>query len=148
MNAIFYLFVYIVILLLGIVSYYLQSSHLVEHIWDYWGVVDTSSAVALAILAGVAYYEYVKGDNEIKIYFKIGKKEIDTKLSILRKEFSRSEILGLLGMIQKDPQHRFKLAYFQDTSVLKDIQEIQKGNGKKLMIKLQKNEFDYFDIKS
>ncbi len=138
--------IYIFILLLGVIAYLMQKYGYINHIWDIWGVIDTSSAVALAILAGFAYYEYIKGDDVIKIYFLTDTGKIDTKLSLLRKEFSRSELLGLLGMVQKDQDKRYKLSYFQNPKTLKKIQEIQKGNGKEIIIKLQKKELEYFNL--
>ena len=139
--------VYIGTFALGIVAYYLQEAKMVEHIWDYWGVVDTSSAVALAILAGFAYWEYIKGENTIKIYFLANGKKIDTGLSLLRKDFSRSELLGLLGMVQVDPEKRYKLKYFQNPEILKEIQKIQKGQSREFTIELADDELKYFKLK-
>ena len=139
---------YIVIFIFGILAYYLQELNIVKGIWDFWGVLDTSSAVALALLAFFAYYNYTKEDDVIKIYFEINRNKIDSNLSLLRKEFSRSEILGLLGMIQKDQEKRFKLAYFQNPEILKAIQKIQKGEGKEFTIKLQEDEKRYFNFDS
>ncbi len=139
---------YIVIFIFGILAYYLQELNIVKGIWDFWGVLDTSSAVALALLAFFAYYNYTKEDDVIKIYFEINGDKIDSNLSLLRKEFSRSEILGLLGMIQKDQEKRFKLAYFQNPEILKAIQKIQKGEGKEFTIKLQEDEKRYFNFDS
>ena len=139
--------VYIVIVVLGIGAYYLQNAKNVEHIWDYWGVLDTSSAVALAILAGLAYWDYIKGENIIKIYFLVNGKKIDTGLSLLRKDFSRSELLGILGMIKLDPKERYKLLYFQNPTILKEIQKIQKGKGNEFTIELEDDELKYFKLK-
>lgn len=138
--------IYIGMIVLGIVAYLMQEYGYIKHIWDIWGVIDTSSAVALALLAAVAYYEYIKGDDVIKIYFQTGNKKIDTKLSLLRKEFSRSELLGLLGMVQKDQKERYKLAYFQNPEILKEIQKIQKGDGKEFIIKIEDDEKENFNI--
>ena len=139
--------VYIVIVVLGIGAYYLQNAKNVEHIWDYWGVLDTSSAVALAILAGVAYWDYIKGENIIKIYFLVNGKKIETGLSLLRKDFSRSELLRILGMIKLDPKERYKLLYFQNPTILKEIQKIQKGEGNEFTIELEDDELKYFKLK-
>lgn len=138
--------IYLIVFAFGIAAYYLQEAKIVEHIWDYWGVVDTSSAVALALLAVAAYWEYIKGEDKIKIYFLVDNKKIDTKLSLLRKDFSRSELMGVLGMIQKDQDKRFKISYFQNPAILEEIQKIQKGNGEEFSIKLSKDEFDKFKL--
>jgi len=133
---------------LGIAVYFLQELKVIDKIWDYWGVIDTSSAVALAVLAGLAYWEFIKGEHTIKIYFLVDGKKIDTGLSLLRKDFSRSELLGLLGMIKIDPKQRFKLSYFQNPSILKDIQQIQKGYGDEFTIEIKKEDLKDFNIKA
>ncbi len=137
---------YVFILLLGIMAFYAQKYHYIEHIWDCWSVIDTASAVALATLAIIAYYEYIKGKDVIKLYFLVGDKKIDTNLSLLRKDFSRSELLGILGMIQKNPKERFKISYFKNPEILNKIQMIQKGQGKEFIIKLEEDELSFFDI--
>jgi len=138
--------IYLITFVLGIAAYYLQEAKIVNHIWDYWGVIDTSSAVALALLAAVAYWEYIKGEDKIKIYFLVDGKKVDTKLSLLRKDFSRSELMGVLGMIQKDQDKRFKISYFQNPAILEDIQKIQKGDGDEFIIELKQEEFEKFNL--
>ncbi len=140
--------IYVLIIIIGLLAFYFTSTDNKDNLWNWFGAFDTSSAVAVAILAIFVYYEYIKQDETIKIYFLEDDKKIDTGLSLLRKEFSRSEILGLLGMIKKDPENRFKLSYFQNPYILKDIQNIQKGKGKEFIIKVKKDELKYFDIKA
>ena len=137
---------YLIIFALGIAAYFLQEAKIVKHIWDYWGVIDTSSAVALALLAVLAYWEYLKGEDKIKIYFLVDGKKIDTKLSLLRKDFSRSELMGILGMIQIEQDKRFKIGYFQNPAILEEIQKIQKGKGEEFIIELKQEEFEKFNL--
>ncbi len=138
--------IYVLIIIIGLLVFYFTGTDNKDNLWNWFGAFDTSSAVAVAILAMFVYYEYIKQEESIKIYFLENGKKIDTGLSLLRKEFSRSEILGLLGMIQKDPEKRFNLSYFQNPDILKDIQKIQKGDGDEFTITLKKDELKYFDI--
>ena len=60
------LFIYIFTFILGVITYILQKNGAVK-LWDYFQVADTASAVALAILAGYAYYDYLKDENIIQL---------------------------------------------------------------------------------
>jgi len=115
-------------------------------LWDLYGTLDTASAVALATLAFAGYMEYTRLEDKIKIYFDVEGKEIDTGLSLLRKDCTRSEIFGLLGMIQKDAKGRFEVRFMKDLTLLDMLQQIQKGKGDKLIIPLQKEEIAQFTL--
>jgi len=136
------LFAYIALIIIGIVVY-IAPFNLDKKIWNWWEVLDTSSAVALAVIAFFVYIEHIRGEDVIKIYFRVDNEDKDTKLSLLRKHFSRSEVNGLLRMIQKD-NGSYKIASFQDPKILQDIQDIQKGKDKKFIIKVTKKELEQF----
>jgi len=99
-------------------------------LWHWFGILDTASAVALAILAFFGYLEFVRSEDAIKIYFDTDDREIDTHLSILRKNFTRGELMGVLGMIQKDTKTRFEIQSLKDISILEEIQKVQKSTRK------------------
>jgi len=116
-------------------------------LWALYGVLDTASAVALASLAFLGYMEYSKSENKIKIYFKVDDQEpIDTKLSILRKNFSRSEVFGLLGMIQKDAKGRFDISYSRDKTMLDALHAVQRGDTDSFVIPISNEELMQFDM--
>lgn len=91
----------------GVITFFFFGEE--SRVWQFWQVVDTSFAIALGVLAFLSYKEFMLSKDEIKIYFKVDDKNIDTGLSLLRKDFSRSEVLGILGMIQRHPKERFDL---------------------------------------
>jgi len=138
------LIVFIAVTVTGLAFYFLGA----KKAWDIFGAVDTASAVALAILAFWGYLEYIKLEDEIKIYFltQKDKKRIDTGISILRKYCTRSEVLGLLGMLQKDTKGRFNIRAIKDTSLLELFQKIQKGDLDYLEIPLSAEELEQFEI--
>ena len=115
-------------------------------VWDWFGVVDTASAVATVAVAGFGYREYLRMEDEIKILFDIEGEIVDTGLTLLRKSFSRQELMGVLGMIQKNQKERFDVESLHDISVLRQIHEIQKGRGKSFVIKMSKKEKEQFRI--
>ena len=116
--------------------------------WNLYGVLDTSSAVAVAFLAFFGYINYIKLEDKIKIYFLIKEtnKKIDLNISILRKNFTRSELMGILGMIRKDSTQPFDISYLKQTSILDKIHNIQKGNSKEFIILVTQNELENFNL--
>jgi hypothetical protein len=111
-------------------------------LWGFILSVDTATAIALAVLAFFAYYEYAKGEDEIPVVLNVDGTEFkDEKLKLLRKSISRSEILGVLGMIQNDSKQRFDFKYMVDFEFLEQINSVQKGQKKKVVVYLTKKEF-------
>ena len=137
------LIIYIVIIAIGVLAKLFVS----DTVWEWFGVFDTSSAVALAVLAFYGYYEFIKNDHPIKIYFDLESKSIDTGLSILRKNFTRGELLGVLGMIQKDTKTRFEIESLKDISILKRLQEIQTSKEKEFHIVITQRELEQFNLR-
>ena len=132
------------LIFVGVVIRYLFGNKSV--LWDFWSVVDTSSAVAMALLAFLAYKDILKGDDEIAIYFVVNGKRKDTKLSLLRKDCTRGEILGVLGIIQANTENRFKLEKATSLKILDEVQAVQRADKNIFEICLNQEEFDYFDI--
>lgn len=114
--------------------------------WHWFSILDTASAVALAILAFFGYLEFVRSEDTIKIFFDVDGETIDTKLSILRKNFTRGELMGILGMIQEDSKTRFEIQKLKKISILDDIQHIQKSKEKEFHISVTKEELGQFHI--
>ncbi len=113
-------------------------------LWDIYGVLDVASAVALSVLAFLGYMEFIRSEDEIEIVFNIEGEHKSTGLSVLRKDCTRSEIMGILGMIQKNPKEKFSISYMKEPKMLKDLYAIQKGSAKRLVIPLTKEEAKQF----
>ena len=124
----------------------LLSKIIAPGLWDWFGVVDTASAVATVAVAGFGYREYLRLEDEIKILFDIEGELTDTGLTLLRRNFSRQELMGVLGMIQKNQKERFNVESLHDIAVLRKIHEIQKGKGKSFVIKMSKEEKEQFRL--
>ena len=108
--------------------------------------IDNSTAIALAVLALFAYIEYAKGEDEIPIIFLVDGKEIDTNFKLLRKSVTRSEILGILGMIQKSSTGRYDIKNDMAYMLMENIAEVQKGKKDKIYINMTKELYDkYFN---
>ena len=138
------LFIFIIITIIGAVSYYLWGGN--SKLWVFYSTIDTASAVALSVLAFFAYLEMIKSEDVIKIYFRVNNQLINTNLSLLRKDCTRSEVLGILGMIQKDGKSRFNIKSLKNPKILNELQNIQKDKSDKLVIDLLQDELKIFHI--
>lgn len=138
------LLVFILLTLTGVAIYYVAGEN--STFWKIWGVLDTSSAIALAVLAFMGYMEYIRTEDEISITFKIGEQKKDSGLKLLRKDLSRSEILGILGMIQKDSSKRFNIKTMKNKRFLEELIKLQKGKKRNLVIQLSEDEEAQFNL--
>jgi hypothetical protein len=132
-----------------------KISGIESRMWGFMLALDTATAIALAVLAFSAYIEYAKGEDEIALKFEIldeRENVIDTKylksngenLVILRKNATRAEVLGIMGMIQKSSTGRYEIDNRIQKRFLDKINEIQKGKGDELLIPIIKKDYDKF----
>lgn len=136
--------IFLLISVIGIALYIFDSDGLG---WQTISLIATATSLALAVLALLAYFEYAKGEDNIKIYFKTQKvPKIYTKLYTQRKHFTRGEVLGLLGMIYNG-KTRFELKDFnKNTKILERFKEIQDGLTDELIIEVSEEELKQFNV--
>jgi len=111
-----------------------------------WGALDVSFAVAMGVIAFLAYWEFIKAEEEIKIYFDVEGALHDTGLSLLRRDCTRSEINGILTMPLKDGLRFHELRYMKNRELLQTLQAIQKGKENRLVMPMSAKEFEQFEI--
>jgi hypothetical protein len=138
------LILFVILTFIGLGIYFFLGSQ--SPLWQLWQVIDVSFAVSLGVLAFLGYREYMKSKDEIEIIFRVEGKEINTGLSLLRGDFSRSEVLGILGMLQKHPRQRFDLHASRERHFLESIQEIQRGKMNRFVIPMSVAEFAQFEV--
>lgn len=143
-NRYFVLIIFVAMTVVGLVIRYVVGDK--SWLWIFWEAIDVAFAVALGVMAFLAYKEFIQSEDEIKIYFNIEGRELDTGLSLLRKDCSRGEILGILGMMQQKTEQRFSLETHRVPILLKELQEIQKGNADKIVVDMSQKEFEQYDI--
>ena len=114
--------------------------------WDIWMAVDSATAVALSVLAFLGYLEYIRSEDEIDIVFDVEGQRKKTGLSILRKDCTRSELMGILGMIRKNMRENLDITYMKDPQMLKNLYTVQKGTSKQFVIPLTAQEARQFII--
>lgn len=85
---------------------------------------------------------------EIQIILTDGKREIELPVKLRRVEFTRSEILGRIGMIPiKGEAKRFSLSHLNKSSFLQQIEQIKEGPGNGVLtIPCDEEELQQFDL--
>ena len=133
--------IFIVITVIGISLYMYDKTALG---WTTYNMLGAATTLALAVLAFMAYVEYEKGEDKIKIYFQVGTRKIYTKLYTQRKHFTRSEVMGLLRMIHEE-QGLYKIKDFnQNPEILERFNNIQNGKLSELCIMMTEEELKPF----
>jgi len=134
--------IFIVLTLVGLGFRYYDKD---GFIWKLYLDIGAASTVALAVLAYLGYLEYIESEDPIGIYFQIDEEEIDTGLTVLRKNCTRGEVLGIIGMFNSDPNKRFVVEDLQkNKNILKTFDAIQTGKSTKLIIKIKDDEKEQF----
>ena len=111
-----------------------------------WGALDVSFAVAMGVIAFMAYLEFIRAEDEIKIYFEVEGELKDTGLSLLRRDCTRSEINGIMTMPLKDGVRFHDLKYMKNRELLQDLHAIQKGKKDKFVMPMSLEEFAQFEL--
>lgn len=135
-------FIYLTVVLLGLMAHYGGIIWLEE----FYGALDVAAAVALAFFALWGYMEYSRQEESVAISFLVANEKKKTGLSLLRKNCTRSELLGVLGMIQKDPKTRFEIASMKKAAFLDTLARIQKESDTNLYITLTESELKQFEV--
>jgi len=99
---------------------------------DTWAFID--AMITLLTVAGVTYgvWDNINQKKQIKIYVeRDGKKDL-LPINFIRKNFTRAELFGVLGPLDKDSAFRIKSTSTKE--FLDSIVEIQNGNKDELTI--------------
>ena len=97
---------------------------------------------AFITMIGVFYniYKNKKQLQKIPIYFNDKKLNLD----IARKDFSRQELQGILGVLRCDMRKQYHIEYLTKIEYLDSIYKIQTGEKNSLTIKITQNELEQF----
>jgi hypothetical protein len=92
--------------------------------------------------------EKARQNKRIRVVLRYGSESLELPVELRRKEFTRAEVLGRLGMIpMKDKGKRFSLNYLGDQEFLKQLNKIREGEGDSiLIIPCNQEEFEQFAI--
>jgi len=138
------LVVFAVLFILGLLIRYLFGEK--SSLWSFWSAVDVSFAVALGVLAFMAYREMIRDEDEVRLWFDVEGRQIDTGLCLLRRDCTRSEIVGVLGMMQTKTDQRFHYGPEHLYELLDRVNEVRKGKKKDFYIPLSREEYEQFRL--
>jgi len=115
-------------------------------LWGIWSAIDVSFAVVLGILAYIAYSNIVRAEDQVRLVFNVdNQKEVDTGLCLLRKNCTRSEVIGVLSMMQRNTKElQYNATHLHD--LLQEINNVQVGSSRKLRIIINQDEFNQFEM--
>ena len=138
------LIVFAVLFVVGLLIRYLMGES--STLWGIWNAIDVSFAVVLGILAYIAYRNIVRAEDQVRLVFNVdNEKEVDTGLCLLRKNCTRSEVIGVIRMMQrKSKELHYDASHLHD--LLEEINQIQTGTKGKLRIIITKDELTQFEI--
>ena len=138
------LILFVSITLMGWLIHIFSSS---DGSWlKFWGALDVSFAVAMGVIAFMAYLEFIRAEDEIKIYFEVEGEVKDTRLSLLRRDCTRSEINGIMTMPLKEGVRHHDVKYMKNRELLQDLHAIQKGKKDRLVMPMSAVEFEQFEL--
>ncbi len=138
------LLIFVLLSFLGLGFYSIWGSS--SLIWRIWSALDVSFAVALGVLALIAYWEMLRDEDEIALCFDVEGQVVDTGLSLLRKDCTRGEVIGVLGMMQRKTKERFHYDAKHLKDLLQALNRVQRGSEKRLLIPIDKEEFEQFAL--
>lgn len=104
---------------------------------------------SITMLAVVyTWYNNRKQLDRIQIYFidENHQKLLLENISIVRKHITRSEVLGILGVIQTNSKERYNIDYLSSTAFFDDLYAIQKGDLSELFINITTEELTQFTL--
>ena len=112
-----------------------------------WTFID--ALITIITVIGVFYglYKNYRQSQKVEIFFK--KKDGEVKripISLTRKNATRSEISGLLGMLQKDSKKRHNIDYMTREDYFNDLYKLQEAKISKLYIEVSDEELDQFKL--
>lgn len=100
------------------------------------------------IFVAYKWWQDRKQGEKVTISFSLNGREICLEnISIIRRHITRSEILGMLGVIQKNSKERYNIDYLSDARFFEDLYAVQKGKLNKLVIDVTGDEIEQFNVK-
>ena len=110
-----------------------------------WHYIDAIITIGTMIGVWYSYQQNQKQLEIINIFLVINAKSKQIPTHILRKNFSRAEIKGILRELAQEREYQIDYISNPKSSFLKDISEIQQAKKNSLEIRIEQN--DKFTLK-
>ncbi len=105
-----------------------------------WATCDALITLCTVVGVGLNFRNNKKQLEKVPIFFNHRKLNLD----IIRKNISRAELQGILGVFRKDTNKNYDVEYLSTIEFLDSIYRVQKSKEDKLIIKLQEDELKQF----
>ncbi len=105
-----------------------------------WATCDALITLCTVVGVGLNFRNNKKQLEKVPIFFNHRKLNLD----IIRKNISRAELQGILGVLRKDTNKNYDVEYLSTIEFLDSIYRVQKSKEDKLIIKLQEDELKQF----
>ncbi len=124
---------------------------------EIWASVDASfTLVSIVLTAFTLFFSFKNWKNvkkqkkisleKIKVYFEVGKNlEKECRFEIIRKDFTRAEIAGMLSIILRDSKIRYNIDYLMTQTFFDDIFKVQINKSSLIIIQMNKEEEKKFN---
>jgi len=112
------------------------------NIWAFFDAIVTTITV---YGVGYNYFQNKKQLQPIKIFIKKGNKQKEIPTYIIRRNFTRADIKGILSELHNSEDF-FKIHDITQPIFLKKIFEIQQGKGSELIINIYPEDFFEYEI--
>jgi len=110
-----------------------------------WFTIIVASIAAVA--SGFNWWKNKKQLQKIKIYFQTPNEKIYLEnFDITRKTVTRSELMGILGIIQKDSKERYNIEYLGTKEFFQNLYDVQNSKKDELTIEITPDELKQFNI--
>lgn len=133
----------IIILFASIIALYILSPIIIKHFSDYANNVVEPIVIWVEFLTIIyAWCLYFRFQQKIKIILEIDNKDYPVPVSILRRHFTRSELLGILKIYnRKDINNTtFEIHHLASEKFFDDLQLVQLGKNREIRIPITKND--------
>ena len=104
------------------------------------GLITTGTLIAVIVNIYINAKNKEVELQKIPIYFNEKKLNLD----ITRKDFTRQELQGILGILRKNMKIQYEVEYLSEIAYLDDIYKIQKSKMDRLVIKITEKELEQF----
>lgn len=118
-----------------------------------FSVVEPAVGIATLCAAGAGWWEARRerrrGLEEVRVTLHLGGEEgeIVLPLFLLRRDVSRAELLGRIGMLpMRQPGQRFTLSRIGSPEVIRGINSVARGEADTLRIPATREEVEQFDL--
>jgi hypothetical protein len=122
-----------------VIAYYVSNLGYFEE-FDLWSLIDAYATSLTLVLVVYNLKQNQMQMQQIPIYFNDKKLNLD----ITRKDFSRSELQGILGILRNDVEKPYNVAYLSKIEYLDAIYKIQKSELDELKIEITEDELKKF----